>query len=734
MDLRSQASLMAAILSAALAANVLLRPRRRGVYYAYSFFAGSIALWYLTAFLRRVLDQPLWDVLNLACGVLVPLGAVQFFRLYGEEADRAMQLLGRAATASAVVVLGAVIALPPDSAAVRTTTFVYGVFFFSAGLLSLFRRVQGTASRLERARLRYLTLVGGLGGLFTLLDYVRYVGLEIPPVGTVLILVFLYMLLQAITRQRLLDLYELTGRLGVLTGLSFLLAAMLWGMSQLSGERFFLHTAVSALVVLLIFDPVRSKVGDFIRIVLFRERYDLERSVTGLRRRVSQAVEVDELCRVLIAGLEESRRFTHAAIYLADPDRHGFQLAGHLGPEPPARVETAPAGPLLDRMGKDHPIVLEVLERELDALRATGADREAETLFEVAKTLEALHATLCLPIASETQELYGFLALRDERVRDAFAPEEVQLLLGLAAQVAISIESSSLFEEMKERDRLLLLGEMAAGLAHEIRNPLGAIKAAAQYLAEPGHEADTGAAEFLDIIVEETDRLDRVVGSFLAFARPAQREVAAADIENAVRRTMQLLAPEIEAAGCRWSLEVDADLPPVRIDVEELRQVLINLVKNAVQAMEQAPSRSRDGAAPSGGDVRVEVATKMRAGPTGDMRPWVQLRVADTGPGIPKEMHAKLFVPFVTTKERGTGLGLAISQRIVSAAGGRIEARSTERGTTFVVQLPAVEAAPHDDAQSMGDGEPPAPSGSTSLERRDEAGAGELESGETTSR
>ncbi|MBC7173812.1 MAG: hypothetical protein H5U40_15335, partial [Polyangiaceae bacterium] len=428
MDLRSQASLMAALLSAALAATVLLRPRKRKVHYAYGFFTGSIALWYLTAFLRRVLDEPRWDQLNLACGLLVPLGALQFFRLYIEgETDRLMVLLNRAAIVSAGLVLSAVLVLPANHPAVGTATFVYGVFFFSAALVLLYRRVRATGSRLQRARLRYLTLVGGLGGLFTLLDFVRYVGLDIPPVGTLFILVFLYMLSQSITRQRLLDLYELSGRLGVLVALSFMLAAMLFGMSRVTGERFFLHSVASAVVVLLIFDPLRSKVGDFIRLVIFRERFDFERTIASLRSRVAKTFEIDELCNVLVSGLEESRRFTHVGIYLVDPERHGFNLARHLGPEPPARVEMAPAGPLLDRMARERAVVLEGLERELDELRDAGENREAETLFEVVKTLEALHATVCLPIASEKLGLYGFFALRDERVRDAFAPEEIQL-------------------------------------------------------------------------------------------------------------------------------------------------------------------------------------------------------------------------------------------------------------------------------------------------------------------
>jgi signal transduction histidine kinase len=123
---------------------------------------------------------------------------------------------------------------------------------------------------------------------------------------------------------------------------------------------------------------------------------------------------------------------------------------------------------------------------------------------------------------------------------------------------------------------------------------------------------------------------------------------------------------------------LDPDLPKVRIDIEHLRQVLINLVQNAVQAMT------------NGGDIYVETRAQDRFSIGGGGRRWVQLTVRDTGPGIAPGLLANLFVPFVTTKQQGTGLGLAISQRIVSEAGGRIDVRSRPGvGTTLVVLLPA---------------------------------------------
>jgi signal transduction histidine kinase len=221
---------------------------------------------------------------------------------------------------------------------------------------------------------------------------------------------------------------------------------------------------------------------------------------------------------------------------------------------------------------------------------------------------------------------------------------------------------------------------MAAGLAHEIRNPLGAIKGSAQYLAGSAPAGEPN--EFLDIIVEEVDRLNRVVSTFLDYARPSKGNPAPTDVNTAVHKTVQLLGAECERAQVTVTLGLDPAPPPVRIDVEQLRQVLINLVQNAVQAMS------------AGGDVFIGTGVRERADGRVQVRRWVEIRVTDTGPGIPKTVLANLFVPFVTTKDRGTGLGLAVSQRIVTAAGGRIEARTDSGvGSTFIVRLPVAEDA-----------------------------------------
>ena len=682
MDLRTQTSLLAAVLAFAIASTVLLRARKRRVHWFFGLFGATVGAWYLSTFLARFLGGGLfWERLNLVCAVLLPLSAVQFFRTFLQPESRRATQLQRGALVFALAMIAAVFTPIYHHPLFAAAIFAYVFVLLAAALVMLFRAGRIARSRFERARLTYLAVVGALAAVFTLAEYLPYAGLDIPPVGTVLILVFLYVLSQSILRYRLLDLYELAARLTLLTALSFSLAGILWVLVFLDPGHFFLHSVVAALVLFLLVDPVRAYLERQISLVFFRERHDLERVVAELRTKLAHTLSTEEMIELLLTGLESSRRVTDASVYLVDEHGRGYDLSGHTGQKPVPRIELAAARPLVDRLRRDEALVLENLERELEEARELGEDLDAELLTETLAALDAMHASVVVALRGES-ETYGFLCVRDDRLRDAYSPEEVQLLRGLAAQASVAIENSRLYQRLKQRDRLAALGEMAAGLAHEIRNPLGAIKASAQFLADPSSSdaatLDPGTKEFLDIIVEEVDRLNRVVSSFLDYARPSTGDPAPTDVNAVVRRTVQLLANELD--GLDLELELAAELPRVRIDAERLRQVLINLCQNAAQAMEGA------------GTLTVRTRERKESDRDGERR-WVELWVTDTGPGIPQKVLANLFVPFVTTKNRGTGLGLAISQRIVNAAGGHIEVRSQKDvGTTFVVRLPASEA------------------------------------------
>src|SRR4028119_250788 len=188
-----------------------------------------------------------------------------------------------------------------------------------------------------------------------------------------------------------------------------------------------------------------------------------------------------------------------------------------------------------------------------------------------------MNGSVALAVSGEDQ-LLGILVLKDERLREAFSSDEIELFRGVAASIGVTLQNSQVYERMKERERLAALGQMAAGLAHEIRNPLGSIKGAAQYLLpSAGQSVDPSSGEFLTIIVEEVDRLNKTVSQFLDYARPYRGEQKPLEVNQILRKTLTLLEKEEGASRVEISANL-MELPPVRADAEQLRQVFLNLM------------------------------------------------------------------------------------------------------------------------------------------------------------
>jgi signal transduction histidine kinase len=223
-------------------------------------------------------------------------------------------------------------------------------------------------------------------------------------------------------------------------------------------------------------------------------------------------------------------------------------------------------------------------------------------------------------------------------------------------------------------EKLASLGTLAAGVAHEIRNPLTAINVRLHSLKK-NLVPNSSEQEDALVIGYEIQRLERIVQEFLQFARPADPKLLSVSADSLVARIQSLFGPELEKTSIRLNLESVPDIW-VRVDPHQIEQVLINLIQNAVESMERGGTitlRARSGTA------RLQ----------GRTRPVVMLEVSDTGKGIPPEVQKRMFDPFFTTKEEGTGLGLAIAARIVEKHGGALECRSEmNRGTTFAILLP----------------------------------------------
>jgi two-component system, NtrC family, sensor kinase len=223
-------------------------------------------------------------------------------------------------------------------------------------------------------------------------------------------------------------------------------------------------------------------------------------------------------------------------------------------------------------------------------------------------------------------------------------------------------------EALVRSERLAAIGRISAQITHEIRNPLSSISLNAEELGERLRESGSDAGELCEAIVREVDRLAAITEEYLRFARLPKPQLQRADLNDTVRDLVEFVRPELDLGRVSVQLDLSPSLPLVHADVAQLRQLLLNLVRNAREAM------------PSGGSLRVS---------TREGEALVLMEVRDTGPGIPKERLQRIFDPFFTTKERGTGLGLAMSQEIAQEHGGLLSCESEPgRGTAFTLRLP----------------------------------------------
>ncbi|NTX07832.1 MULTISPECIES: ATP-binding protein [unclassified Myxococcus] len=710
MDIRTQSALLASIIGLALGVSMLLRPARPKVLTLYSVFALTVAGYYLSFFFHSLFPAATYPwAARITLGItvlvasLVPGAAVGFFLEFLDVSKGTHQVGRRLALLS--VFLGLAVAVTPlaDKVWARVAMGVWVLGSLLASVSLLLHRVRTNESRIEQLRLMYLAIGAAAGILFSALDFLGTV-IPLPTLGPVFTTLYLFFLAQTLLRLRLMDLHELLGKIASQTVLAVILAAVFTVLTAWVDEDtglFVFNTVVAAFVILILLDPLRTKVEEMVVRIFFRERFALLDALGMLRARMANVIDISELARLVLDTLHETGRVTHASVYLLAEDRPGYRLLDSRGPLPVSFLDTAAARGLLFAVASGQKaVLLENVERRGATMRLQSVEGrryrdELKRLNDTRAALVQMKAGISVPMVGNDRVI-GFLNLWDERVPEAYASDEIALILEVAEKLATVLENSKLYEKIRERDRLAALGEMAAGLAHEIRNPLGAIKGAAQCLDPMRLPGEDG--EFLEVIVEEVNRLNGVVTAFLDYARPMKQSFGPTDLNEVVTRTMRLIQNDVPA-NVQLAVELDLLLPRADGDAEQLKQVLINLVQNAVQALDTREGRIT---------VRTEKPERF-----GEFRnaggEVLEVRVSDNGPGIPSDQQPHIFVPFFTTKQKGTGLGLAICQRIVKNHGGSISVQSkASEGTTFIIRLPALPAEkPAEGLVAEGTGTPP---------------------------
>lgn len=303
---------------------------------------------------------------------------------------------------------------------------------------------------------------------------------------------------------------------------------------------------------------------------------------------------------------------------------------------------------------------------------------------EERKLLSRLNAELVYPL-NVMNRISGILVMGKKVNGKEFDKKELELLSLLLGQAAFAIEHASLYEIQRDRlkrmyrtDRLAVLGELAAGAAHEIKNPLTSIRSTIQYLS---NDFDVGSekGQMMHELLNETERINKIVQGLLSFARPSELNSMEINLEQLINQTLLLVNNTLKKQRIEVEFEYFTEQTTIMGDAEQLKQVCLNIILNAVEAMKE-----NDESHPRTLYISIEEGTLI------DVRSrYLLISFEDTGKGIDEEDIENVFNPFFTTKEEGTGLGLAICFGIINRHKGELEVRSTlGKGTCFTIKLP----------------------------------------------
>lgn len=298
--------------------------------------------------------------------------------------------------------------------------------------------------------------------------------------------------------------------------------------------------------------------------------------------------------------------------------------------------------------------------------------------------LEQLGTGLIYPL-KVMNHISGTIFLGNKRDKTPFSAQEINLLSLLFDQAAFAIEHASLYEMQTDRikkmyrtDRLAILGELAAGAAHEIRNPLTSIRSTIQYLSKD-FASDPVKSEMITELIKEVERINKIVQGLLSFARPSELNTVEINIEQLINQTLVLINTTLQKQKIEIQFEYFTEETVIFGDAEQLKQVFLNIILNAIDAMSNnEPERSR-----------ILIISIEKGIAIDSHNRYLLISFEDTGAGIEDKNLDNIFNPFFTTKEDGTGLGLAISYGAINRHGGDIEVKSMSgRGTLFTIKLP----------------------------------------------
>lgn len=556
---------------------------------------------------------------------------------------------------------------------------LFGVFTIQAGYLLIKHLRQADGMRATQLRNILLASIVGFGGGAT--NFPLWYDVPVPPLGNLLIFLYLMIMAHAVSRYQLplvaYDFLHAAVYLGFSITLSvghLLIVAVLapWLGYEITPPVLFTQFLAALMVCWFFFwlVPKLHRMADRILAQTYlRRRHTQQQQLKEFGARIGSIGSEQEIFEHLAPEILRAYNVEAVAIYVRSEFDRDYQLRAVRGwPRCPSSqpVDSVPTRVFQQQMV---PVFLDGSEvRFGPELVGQLEDLAARIPFEA-----------IFPITSD-DFLAGFVLLGERAGSERYTQSEISLLESLCLQIAVTLRSRQLERRASQTDKLIALGTLAAGLAHELRNPLTSVQTFSALLKESRPDPDA-LQEFSAVVQRDVARIASIVENVAAFAESNKVEMTTVSLPEVVRTVLEIIRPELDRTQVAAELRAAA-VPAVKGNHSQLLQVFLNLAQNAVQAMDGRP----------GSRLLIEVTQRTWDVP----RPLVCVSVTDNGPGVDAALLPRIFEPFTTTKstgerrgKHGMGLGLAIVKRIVQHHHGEINVTSSPgKGTSFVVHLP----------------------------------------------
>ena len=557
-----------------------------------------------------------------------------------------------------------------------TAHFITYSFYSFYIIYELLKEYYTISSNFKRIKIKYITIVSGLGFLSGFTAFFPVYGINIFPFAAPFASIYLFSISYALATIKLMDIRYLFKKGIIYVCILSLLIIPSYFVVVLSQEHFFKHSdyLFSGLTILMTFliggvlPKYKGMTQRSIEQVLFKGKIDYEETVYKLSKMITGVLDLKLLLKIIIESLVKTMNIAKASIILLDEEKGIFRIEESYGYNYESDFNPFFKDDFVFRWIKEKSeiIVKEEVEREKGNYKIEA----------IIKKMDVIEASVLIPLIVKDR-LIGVIALGKKESGDMYTGKDLDLLMTLANQGSVAIENARMYDNLKKSkinmrraDRLASLGTLTAGLAHEIRNPLVSIKTFLQLLPERFDDEEF-RTYFLNLTVDEVERICRLLNELLDFAKPTDPNFNSENVNEIIEKIVLLIENQAKKKNIVIHKNYSQDLSKIMIDKEQIKQVFLNIILNAVQATSD------------NGEIFIE--TRRFNGSD----EFIQVEFRDTGEGIPEKDIENIFTPFFTSKHSGSGLGLSISNRIIQEHRGSINVKSqVGKGSSFFVNLP----------------------------------------------